>query len=348
MLLFQGEKMKKYKILGVCILNVFLLLFFIFQVQAQISQNRSSITGYIFDQQRKSLSQVVVELMNDTNSVIQRTRTDGSGRYFFSGLAGGRFSIRVLPLGTNLEEQTQEIELVTFGGLGRTTPDNAQKDFYLRVRKDSADNLGVVGAIFVQEVPKESKKLYEKAISSINDKKLEEGTMELENAIKLFPSYYAALESLGNIYLSRQKYEDAKAIFSKAVLVNERSFSSWYGLSFANYALNNSGPAVEAARKAVSLNAISVNAQLFLGISLRQDKQYESAEKTLKKANKLADGKMPDIHWNLALLYAHNLKRYKDAADELEMFLKLSPDNPDKINIKKLIKQFRENNSSND
>jgi tetratricopeptide (TPR) repeat protein len=99
---------------------------------------------------------------------------------------------------------------------------------------------------------------------------------------------------------------------------------------------------VEASRKAVTLNSGSSDAVLILGLSLRQAKLFDEAEKTLKQANKLAKGMSADVHWNLALLYAHNLKRYKDAADELELYLKARPDSPNKEQVKRLIKQFRE------
>ena len=125
-------------------------------------------------------------------------------------------------------------------------------------------------------------------------------------------------------------------------MVNSRSFNSWYALSYANYALKQPEAAIEAAKNAVSLNSSSVDALLFLGISQRQAKQYEEAQKSYKQAEKLSKGNSPDVHWHLALLYAHNFKRYKDAADELELYLKTRPDAPNAEAVKKLIKQFRE------
>jgi tetratricopeptide (TPR) repeat protein len=79
-----------------------------------------------------------------------------------------------------------------------------------------------------------------------------------------------------------------------------------------------------------------------LGLSLRQAKRYEEAEKALRQADKITKGLSPDIHWNLALLYAKNLNRFNDAANELELYLKTSPDKSQTDNIKKLIKKYRE------
>jgi tetratricopeptide (TPR) repeat protein len=106
--------------------------------------------------------------------------------------------------------------------------------------------------------------------------------------------------------------------------------------------LNKPEAAVIGAQNALEIEKNSVNALFILGLSQRRLKKYEAAEKSLVQARKLDKGKTPDINWNLALLYAHNLKRYNDAANELETYLKNYPDAPNKEAVKKLIKQFRE------
>lgn len=312
-----------------------------------VRQNRNTIGGHVFDSQRNPIAQIYVELQKDVYSTLARTKTDGSGRFFFSGLSAGRFSLRVLPYGTNLEEQTQEVEIVNFIAPGRSASDNVQKDFYLRLRRDEADARAVTGTIFIQDVPEQAQKSYKKAVSELDDKKVEAGIGELQNALKLFPDYYLALERLGSEFIKQQKYQNAQEIYKRAVAVNPRSYSGWYGLSYASYSLKQTEMAVEAAEKAVLLNPKSLDVLLILGISERQAGRYDKAEKSLKQADKLAKGKSADVHWNLALLYAHNLKRYKDAADELELYLKAEPNVENAATIKKLIKQFREKPDNN-
>lgn len=333
--------------IAICLASV-LFPFLIVQGQFPDSPlSRSSISGFVFDPERRPVGEIQVELLNDVNSVVQRTKTTGSGRFFFRAVPQGRFQIRVLPLGTNYEEQTQEVELYGIGASGRPIADNIQKDFYLRLRKSNSSSSTGNGAIFVQEIPEEAKTIYQRALSDLETNRVEAGVEGLEKALRLFPTYYLALEKLGLVYTTQQKYEKALDVFSKAVAVHSRSFNGWYGLSYAHYALKQAAAAVEAAQKAVSLNSNSEDALLFLGLSLRQAKRYEEAEKSLKQADKITKGASPDVHWNLALLYAHNLNRYKDAANELELYLRTSPGTPQAENIKKLIKQYRENPPSN-
>jgi tetratricopeptide (TPR) repeat protein len=84
-----------------------------------------------------------------------------------------------------------------------------------------------------------------------------------------------------------------------------------------------------------------VENQLILGIALRRAQKFVDAEKALLRAKKISEGKSPDVLWNLALLYAHNLKKLSLAADELEAYLKLRPDHPDAPLLKKLIQRYR-------
>jgi tetratricopeptide (TPR) repeat protein len=304
---------------------------------------RSTISGFVFDEQRRPVGEVKVELLNDVNSVLQRTKTTGSGRFVFRAVPQGRFQIRVLSLGTQFEEQTQEVELYGIGASGRPVNDNLQMEFYLRLRKTSPYSSTGNGAIFIQEIPKEAETVYQEALSNLESNRVDAGVEGLERALKLFPTYYLALEKLGLVYTTQQKYEEAVDVFGKAVAVHSRSFNGWYGLSYAHYALKQSEAAVEAAQKAVSLNSNSADALLFLGLSLRQAKRYEEAEKSLKQSDRMTKGLSPDVHWNLALLYAHNLNRYTDAANELELYLKTTSDTSQTANIKKLIKKYREN-----
>ncbi|HEX5704420.1 MAG TPA: tetratricopeptide repeat protein [Pyrinomonadaceae bacterium] len=327
--------MKRNYFVAAFFVSVLLISLLALPAKGQLPGTGNTITGFVFDPHRRAVAQVHVELLNDVNGVLQRIRTDVSGRFIFRGVSQGRFQVRVLPLGTVYEEQTQEVD--TTGRLGR---DTIQIDFYLRLRKSAVASSAAV--IFAQEVPDEAKVIYQRAVADLDRGRMEDGIAGLENSLKIFPEYYLALERLGLMHLTQQKYEHAVAVFNKAVVVNPRSFNAWYGLSVSHYELKQSESAVEAAQKAVSLNSNSADALLALGVSLRQAKRYVEAEKPLKQADKITKGLSPDVHWNLALLYGKNLNRFHDAANELELYLKTTPDTSQAELIKKLIKQYRE------
>ncbi len=247
-----------------------------------------------------------------------------------------------MPLGTDFIEQSVEVEISGIGARGQALSDNVQKDIYLKVRKGAGNAPFKNEVVYAQEVPPEAQELYKNAIAELDRDKPDTGSAALEKAVAVFPSYFAALQRLGALRLVQNRFEEAIEAFTRAIAVNERSFDCWYGLAYASYAVRNYAEATSAAEKALVLRADSVEALLLLGMSQRLTKNVEGAEKNLKKALKLSGGTSADTHWQLALLYGKDLARYADAAKELEQFLTLSPDAPNKEDIRKLIKRFRE------
>jgi len=325
---------------------VTLCLLLLLSVSEIFAQNRSTITGYVFGPGRSPVGQAAVELRNDFNSVIGRTRTSASGQYSFFGVPNGRFTLTVLPLGTNLEEQSQGVELAGIGARGQQVAENAQVDFYLRPRKapEAADN----EVVFAQEVAEPAKKAYESAVADLESKRTNAGLAGLKRAVEIFPNYFLALRRLGAEQLLLENYDGAVKSFRTALTVNQRCFACWHGVSYASFATEKWGDAVESGEKALELEKNSLSTLAMVGIALRHLKRYQESEKYLLRAKKIDELKTPDIYWNLALLYAYNLKKYQEAADELELYLKANPSIPDPATIRKIITRLRENKPPSD
>ena len=248
-----------------------------FAFQGIIYGQTNRISGQVFGANRRPVSEVYVELLNEINTVILRSKTDGSGGYFFVGMGAGRYNVRVRPFGTDYEEQTQEVEIVTTVG-SRNTSDNQQKDFYLHPRRDSNKQLEVTGVIFAQEIPEEAKKAFDRALVEIAANRPDNGILELENATKIFPDYYNALDRFGSELLKKQKYIEARNLFERAVVVNPRSSNSFYGLAYVFYAQDLTTESIDMAKKAVTIAPESADINIMLGIALRKGKQFSDAE----------------------------------------------------------------------
>ncbi|MFN6965041.1 MAG: tetratricopeptide repeat protein [Pyrinomonadaceae bacterium] len=312
----------------------------VFAASGTFAQGRSSISGFVFADGRTPVRDVWVELNTDLGSPVGRTRTDGSGRYFFAGVPFGRFTIRVLPLGTDLAEQSRSVEVGDMGVRGQLIPDNVVIDFYLQPRKvRQAEKTGVV---FVQEVPDDARRRYDDGVAALKAGRTDEGVEQLRRAIEIFPTYFAALERLGEEYVKLQRIGDALAAFERAVAVSAGSFNAVYGLSYAQYSTGAFDKAAENAARAVTLNKSSASAHFILGLAQQRLGKYDDAERSLLQAVKLDKGKTPDIYWNLAMLYARNLRRFRDAVEQLERYLKATPGNPRADEVRKMIEQLRE------
>jgi tetratricopeptide (TPR) repeat protein len=324
-----------------CILSV--IIVFVMSVSAQFG---NTVSGFVFNSSRQPVSDIAVELLDDYSRTLGRTKTNASGQYRFSGVRSGRFHIKILTYGSNYNEQEQDIEIQNIssgqssGNLSIGGYENVQKDFYLSLRKNSQPKVRA-DSLFVQDIPEQAKKAYQKGIELLNDKKQDEAFKQLKSAIEFFPTYYDALEKLGTEYVALKYYVPAEILLSNAVDVNPRSFKGWYGLAFAFYSENKNKEAVSAIERAIALNQSSVESFLVYGVLQRRLGNFTDAEKQLIKAKVLSKGVSPQVHWHLALLYANNLKRYGEAADELEAYLKNSPDIKNNEKIKDLINELK-------
>ena len=317
------------------------------QSSVQTNGRRNSIHGHIFNESRRPVSDIFVELLDELGVTVNRSRTTASGRYEFTGLPEGRFRVRVLPYGTDYAEQSQEVVVQNISALGGGTGGEAvQRDFYLNLRADiSYGPFYAPGTVFAQEVPQEARKLYERAVGELRAKKEKEGFESLRQALALFPDYYLALDRLGTEYAARGNqnpayFAAAQVLLTRSVGINRSSYSSHFGLGFAQYHLRMNDAAVESFQRAVRLYDKSINGNLWLGIALKKAGKLADAEASLLRANKLASGKVAGVHMRLAEIYSEQ-KRYREAADELEQFLKAEQEARDAEKIRQLIAQLR-------
>lgn len=318
-----------------------------FFVQTLNAQFRNSISGFVFSETRQPVPDVYVELLDDLYVTKSRTKTNGSGLYHFRNLAAGQYSIKVLPYGTDYEEQTRAVSLVVVSGMPGSGAVNEQVDFYLKAKKNTNEGpLAAPGVIFAQEVPNNAKKLYEAGIEDLLNKKENEGFDKLKKALEIFPDYFLALDRLGREYVVRGYHQAAYVLFTKAIEVNPRSFSSAFGLGLASFRLQEVDRAINFFKRATEIDNKQANGFLWLGISYLQDKNYPQAETALNKANKLSDGKSADVHWQLARLYKDQNK-FSESAEALELYLKYKPEAAETEKIKETIKILRQKAQTN-
>jgi len=315
---------------------------------AGVPQGRNTINGTVFNESHRPVADAYVELLDDYNSTLGRSKTDGSGHFTFNGLIDGRYKVKVVPYGTDYLEQTQDVVLASGSAIAGSGSARENVDFYLKVNERASYGPFAVGprVVFVQDVPPAARKLYEDGVGFLKAKKEKEGFESLKKSLELFPNYYSALDRLGAEYAIRgttdRSYLEAGLILlTKAVEVNPRGLHSLFGLGWTQYQLGLNAEAIESLTQATTVYGKSPDAYLWLGKALKRAAMQDRAEAAFKRANELSNGKGADIHWEMAGLY-RDQKRYKEAADELELFLKNESKAADAEKIKALIKQLRD------
>ncbi len=328
--------------------SVFPILILLGVLAAENVWAQNSVNGVVLDNNRKPVAKIDVELLDEFERLIKTTKTSTSGVYFFQGIRPGVFFVQIRVDGTNFKPIKERIQIGQGNRTSRTSgavsgAEILQVDFNLEPeRRNENPNPPINEVIFVQEVPRDAEVFYENALKDLRANRPKEAIAELEKAIGLFPTYLLALEKLGYEYIAADRYSEAESVFTKAIEVNPKSFSARSGLGISQFKLGKKSEAAITVEEAAASNPTSANTFLFLGQIYRSLREFEKAETALKKAKKLSRDKFPDVHWELALLYYHDLKRYGEAADELELYLRAKPDAENKKQVEKLIKVFRD------
>ena len=312
---------------------------------ARAQNNRNSIVGIVTNTSNTPLQRIRVELQDEVEMMVTQTYTDGSGHYYFRNLTQGTFTVKVHSDGTYVG---RSIRVNLYQARANGGYHQEQLDIVLKsreeVKKSSTPNNA--GATFAQEIPDNARKVYDRAVRQLESpKQLEEGIASLKEAIRIFPTYYLALERLGAEYVKRQQYEPARDALLKAREVNPSGAPALYVLGVSQFHLRQLNDAADSLRRSLQLAPDSPNAALahfYLSLAYWNTGRRVEAEPHLKKCYELGGNAIPpDIHMHLAQLYSDQ-KRFKEAADELELFLKLAPDATDAAKIRGLIKQLRE------
>lgn len=307
----------------------------------------STISGFVYGAQRQPLYDIDIELLNENYQLRDRTKTDGSGRYEFSNLADGRYTVRALPFRYDYQDQEHTINIYTINATQGSGTGNTfiTQDFYLKPKQGGISELEL-GVIFAQDIPKEAERAYKNADKAFADKRNQEGVDELFRALKIFPDYYNALYRMGKQLYILKKYDDAWKFLLKATEVNPKSGVAYYymGESFHKLGEKYNKAAITSLKQSTLLNPQFAPGFYTLGKVQRSAGKFSDAEKSLLKAKKLAKRPVAEIQKELVELYGNDLKKYKEAADELELYLKASKKNMSKeeqAKTKETITYFR-------
>ena len=341
------------------VFSLALTLALIFPADATLAANvqgRSTIYGNVYGEGRRAVADVYVELLDDVNSTIRQVKTDLSGRFQFNGLVDGRYMIKIRPGNTGYLEYSQQVIIAAISATrasGNPSGSDTQHiDIALKLDERGLYGpfAGAPAVVFAQDIPPAAKQNYDEAIVYLRDKKHDQAFAKLRAALEIFPDYYNALDRLGGEYAIRgvtEKGTNAEylqagfVLLTKATQVNPRGYSSMFGLGWTEFYLGMTNEAITHLTNAAAIYGKAPEAYLLQGKAYRRAKMLDKAEAALKKGDQLTNGKDADIHWQLAGVY-NDQKRYTEAADQMELYLKNAPKGEDPEKIKDLIKRLRE------
>lgn len=171
------------------------------------------------------------------------------------------------------------------------SPEN-QTGFWLRFLIAVAA-VGVAAALYLTREAGEgtqagmarARELYEKG-AGLAATSPAEAITNLEEAVRLAPSWYLARISLGNLYLSRGLAEKAVAEFSRAATIEPSNREVLFKLALALTETGNHSKAAETLQSLVKISPDDWNAWFNLGVTLHKLGQLKEAAAAFDEASK--------------------------------------------------------------
>jgi tetratricopeptide (TPR) repeat protein len=294
-----------------------------------------TIQGRIYLPVQPQEGVIIKVKIDSTNSTGLSVVADADGAFTFRNLEAGPYYLTI-DAGENFEVYKDTINIDR--EISRS-PRILTVPVYLRLKPNSPLNSGTVDAMLAS-VPKPAVDRYNKAreLARAGDSKA--AIEELKGAISLYAEFALAYNELGAQYLKLGQLDQAIEALRSAVKLAPEAFNPRlnYGIALLNK--KEFSQAEAELRRALKKNDSSPTAHMYLGMSLISLRKIDEAEKELQRAVTLGGEQMGLAHYYLGGVY-WGKRDYKRAADELETYLKISPQAPDAERVRNTIKELR-------
>ena len=278
--------------------------------------------------------------LESTDMANLSTITDSNGTFIFGGLQGGNYTIIVEGdehFETYREAISIEKQSILMGKLARTLT----VPIYLRLKADNSSHPkpGTIDASLAR-VPQSALELYNKGLEDAKKGDSRAAIEHLKGAIALYGEFALAFNELGVQYLKLGQPDKAAEALSSSLKITPDAFIPRLNYGIALLEAKQFADAERELREAVKKSDSSPVAHLYLGVTLARLRKLDESEKELMRAASSNRDDMSMAHYYLGGIY-WGRKDYKRAADELEIYLKMTPKAPDAEKIRGTIKELR-------
>jgi tetratricopeptide (TPR) repeat protein len=286
--------------------------------------------------------------LESTGSGELTVHTDSNGQFRFESLTAGSYTV-VVEGGDAYETHRESvfIEPTTVRSsrgevIGMPVRRPVTLQIYLKPKSGGArEGRAEVVSAALASVPKPALERYQKAQGLARAADYERAIEELRGAVALHPQFALAHGEMGALYLKAKRADKAAEAFRAALKIAPDDYAALLGLGVALFDAGEAAEAEAPLRRALKRNDSSSLARLYLGRVLIKRQELGDAERELLRAAAAKDAHSPAAHYYLGGIYWAK-RDYRRAAEQLETYLRLSPDAPDAARVRETVKQLRE------
>lgn len=305
-----------------------------------------TITGYVFFPSGRRAEGTIQVKLQSLHAPELSVIADSSGAFTFSSLSPGNYNVVVIAsddyeIGRDAVYIDSDLDLSRMGLPSVKTQRRYTVMITLQLKRNAVNhpNGSVLNAA-LSDVPENARTLYEKALEQARAGESDKAIDNLKAAISLYAKFPLALNELGVQYLKVKQPLKAVEPLRSATKLSPEAFTPKLNLGIALLEAQQFAEAETQLRDALQRNEGAPTAHMYLGLVLTKLHNYVDAEKELRRSIELGGPQIGLAHYYLGGIY-WGRREYRQAADELEAYLRLTPNAQDAERVRGTIKELR-------
>jgi len=197
------------------------------------------------------------------------------------------------------------------------------------------DEEGYTVSLTTKLAPKDARKEYEKGLESVKRERWSEAEQEFLKAVTIYRKYAIAWFELGRVYEKEKKLDESAQAQKKAIEIEPKFIGPYSELAMLAFAHAKWADVVQYTSQILKLAPFTTPQVHFYNAAANFNlHNLDDAEKSARAAAVLDEKhKIPRISEVLGLILAEK-HEFKGAAENLRMYLQLSPAAPDAASIR--------------
>ena len=311
-----------------------------------------TIRGKVRNSSGQNVARVVVDLQTGNGSMINQTVTNNEGDFHFGGLTENSYIIVISMPDCNPVNERIELSRT----IDQNSPGETRTVEITLISKGSPPVTSSRPA-FVQNVPQAARNSLDQGVRFSKADKPQEAISAMQEAIKQFPDYFDAHFALANEFIKINQLDEAISELQRARDINPRDDRIYQSFGIVLTSQRKYLLAARVFGEAARLNpadqqivvkrcsalidyAATIDPSKSKEASEERASAFDMAEKELQRAFEASGKKLSSAHLQLARLYEKKGDRAR-AADHLEQYLRLAPDDPKAAALREAIKKLR-------
>jgi tetratricopeptide (TPR) repeat protein len=289
----------------------------------------AQIDGQVRDARTRGPIPLASVELSSVHLPFERTNTDTEGRFHFGYVINGRYTISV----DSPEYQRSSIEI------------DIPADAYglvieLARKKTRKTNTPLVVSVREYPVPKSARKEFDRARQEVKRQNCTSAIIHFEKGLRIFDGDPHAHNDLGNCYRKVGQLDRAEHSFKQARSVSNSVYVS-LNLAEVYTAQKRFSEAESILREAATTEPNAGDAHYGLALVYLEQGRIDEAESSALQAHN-SPHQIADVHLVLAEIY-WRAKNTAQTAQQLELYLKESPDGSHSERARQVLRTFREN-----